>query len=100
MDVNALLAQIMSGINPGQEPLPPMQQEDAEHGYWDAQEMGNGRGQSFMMRNGKRMNADPVAGASTVDGMHQLAEFDQANGAGVDQAQLIAEFLAAMSGQR
>ena len=45
----------------------PMEYEDQSNGYWDAQNMGNGRGSSFMMRDGQRLEADPVGNGATME---------------------------------
>lgn len=50
----------------------PMRSEDDENGYWDAKNMGNGRGNSFVMENGKQLMADPVGNGATIEALMQL----------------------------
>lgn len=81
--IEQLLQMIMSGghpppsIDPHNAPvqgMQPMQMEDDEDGYWDAQHMGNGRGDSFMMKDGQRMEADPVGNGADFQQILQLLQ--------------------------
>ncbi len=64
-----------NNTNPNAQPLGA---EDGENGYWDAQNMGNGKGNSFLMENGQQRAADPVGNGALVEEI--LAMVGNANG--------------------
>lgn len=59
----------MNNANPN---IPPMRSEDDMNGYWDAQNMGNGRGNSFVMENGQQRMADPVGNPAVIEELLSL----------------------------
>lgn len=78
--------------------LLPLNEEDEENGYWDALNRGNGRGESFIMRDGERTPADPVGNGIPAGSPTMLAQYvdfmsDDHYTGPYDQASLIKELL-------
>lgn len=78
-EVDRLMDADPNNANPN---LPPMEYEDEENGYWDAQNMGNGKGDSFVMENGQQRMADPVGNGPMVpEGMTPAMILEMISGA-------------------